>query len=433
MSLFYYIQNFTNSKVRSTFNSFLFISSISITVLFLIVIPTLAQVGAEQDIPSTRDEENSFQLSWNNGLQFESQNGQFKVKFGGRIQNDWAFFSQDDSLKSIFGGLNNGTEFRRVRFYNSGLLYEKVKYKLQLDFAGGEIVFKDVYIVLTKLPVIGNIKMGHFKEPFRLEVQASSNYIMFMERAPTVSFMPERSTGLTLHNHALKKRLTWAMGVFRNSDTFGNDKGKDNYNATGRLTGTPVYDEDDHRILHLGMAYSYRNPSVNSYIIQSKPEAHLAHDYVSTDTISNVNNIHLFSEEYAFVLGPLSIQGEYLLSFVNTPDKTYEFYTYYGMISYFLTGEHRNYLTSTGSFGPIKVKNNFNPQAKGWGALEIALRYSSINLNSNDINGGQLNDITVGLNWYLNPATRIMINYVLAQLNEVGNARIFQMRFQLAF
>jgi len=393
----------------------------------------LAQVGAEQNLPSTREDDNSFQLSWNNGLQFESQDEQFKSKFGGRIQNDWAFFSQDDSLKSKFGNLSNGTEFRRIRFYNSGLLYGNVKYKLELDFAGGGITFKDVYIALTKLPVIGNIKIGHFKDPFRLEVQTSSKYITFMERAPSTSFMPIRSTGFMLHDHVLKKRLTWAIGVFRNSDIFGNDKGRDNYNATGRLTGTPVYNEEDHRILHLGMAYSYRNPSTNSYLIKSKPEANLSYEYVSTDTIYNVDNIHLFGEEYAFVSGPLSIQGEYLLSFVNTPGKTYEFFAYYGMIGYFLTGEHRNYLASTGSFGPIKVKNNFNPQAKGWGAWEIALRYSSINLNSKDIKGGQLNDITVGLNWYLNPASRIMINYVLAQLNDVGNANIVQLRFQVNF
>ena len=419
--------------MRRTYNSFFLLNSISITVFFFIVTPALAQVVAEQNLTSTQEDDNSFPLTWNNGLQFESQNGQFKVKFGGRIQNDWAFFSQDDSLKSKFGNLNNGTEFRRIRLYNSGLLYGNVKYKLQLDFAGGGIAFKDVYIALTKLPVIGNVKMGHFKEPFRLEVQTSSNYIMFMERAPTTSFMPERSTGLMLHNHALKKRLTWAIGTFRNSDKFGNDKGRDNYNATGRLTGIPVYDEDDHRILHLGMAYSYRNPSANSYLVKSKPETHIANDYINTDTIYNANNIHLFSEEFAFVLGPLSIQGEYLLSFVNTPDKTYEFFAYYGMIGYFLTGEHRNYLTSTGSFGPIKVKNNFNSQAKGWGALEIALRYSSVNLNSKDVKGGQLNDITVGLNWYLNPATRIMINYILAQLNDVGSASIVQLRFQVNF
>ena len=418
--------------MRTLFNSFLFISSIFITVLCFIIIPSFAQVGAEENLQSTQEDENSFLMSWNNGLQFKSENGQFKSKFGGRVQNDWGFFFQDDSLKSEFGKLYNGTEFRRIRFYNSGLLYGNVKYKLQLDFAGGGIAFKDVYIALTKLPVIGNIKIGHFKEPFRIEVQTSSKYNMFMERASSTSFMPIRNTGIMLHNHVLKKRLTWAIGAFRNSDKFGNDKGRDNYNATGRLTGTPVYNEEDHRILHLGIAYSYRNPNTSS-LIKSKPEVHLANYYVNTDTIKNVKSIHVFGEEYVFILGPLSLQVEYLMSFISTPDNSYDFFAYYGMISYFLTGEHRNYLASNGSFGPITVKNNFNPQAKGWGALEVALRYSLINLNSTDVNGGRLDNITIGLNWHLNPTAKIMANYVLAQLNDVGDASIVQLRFQVNF
>ncbi len=75
---------------------------------------------------------------------------------------------------------------------------------------------------------------------------------------------------------------------------------------------------------------------------------------------------------------------------------------------------------------------------KGAGAWELALRVSAIDLNSKDnvqnaIDGGEMLDITAGLNWYINPATRVMFNYVLAQLKDVGNANIAQIRFQLDF
>jgi phosphate-selective porin len=52
-----------------------------------------------------------------------------------------------------------------------------------------------------------------------------------------------------------------------------------------------------------------------------------------------------------------------------------------------------------------------------------------------DINGGELDDVTVGLNWYLNPNTRVMLNYVYADASDLydGETHIFQTRFQIDF
>ncbi|RPJ81091.1 MAG: porin, partial [Acidobacteria bacterium] len=58
---------------------------------------------------------------------------------------------------------------------------------------------------------------------------------------------------------------------------------------------------------------------------------------------------------------------------------------------------------------------------------------SKIDLEDAPIQGGELKDWTAGLNWYLNPNTRIMWNYVRADLENRGTADIFQMRFQIDF
>ena len=131
---------------------------------------------------------------------------------------------------------------------------------------------------------------------------------------------------------------------------------------------------------------------------------------------------------------PIEWQADYFAACLLMPEKEVEnvFTGYYVIVGYFLTGEHRNYLTSSGFFGRVKPKKNFG-QDGGLGAFELALRYSAIDLDSKDILGGQLSDINVGLNWYLNPVTRFSINYVRANLIDVGNANIFQMRFQLDF
>ena len=47
--------------------------------------------------------------------------------------------------------------------------------------------------------------------------------------------------------------------------------------------------------------------------------------------------------------------------------------------------------------------------------------------------GGALDDVTGGVNWYLNPVTRITVNYVWAHLEGVGDSNVVEGRFQLAF
>jgi len=248
----------------------------------------------------------------------------------------------------------------------------------------------------------------------------------------------ERNTGFMLQNSLLNSRLAWQAGLFRNADKFGNDKkANEGFNITTRLSGLPIKNDEKKQLLHLGVSYSIRKPVTKEYIIKSKPESHLAKDYVNTETISDVDIVSHLGTEVALVIGPLSFQGEFVQSSISTKtDSTsfnYSFKGFYGQISYFITGEHRKYINYEAGFDRVNPKNNFGDGKGGIGALEVALRYSGLNLNDGAIDGGQLNDITLGLNWHLNPATRIMANYLIAQLNDVGNAYIFQMRFQIDF
>ena len=69
----------------------------------------------------------------------------------------------------------------------------------------------------------------------------------------------------------------------------------------------------------------------------------------------------------------------------------------------------------------------------GCGAWEVAARYSYIDLDRARIDGDRLDDVTFGLNWYLNPNMRVMFNYIYADSEDRGDANIFQMRFQVDF
>ena len=76
------------------------------------------------------------------------------------------------------------------------------------------------------------------------------------------------------------------------------------------------------------------------------------------------------------------------------------------------------------------------------GAWEVGLRYSYIDLNDEDIQGGEEKNFTVGLNWYLNRNIRFMFNYIFAHVEDSnagtqflrdGDTDIFQMRFEIDF
>ncbi|RMD99157.1 MAG: hypothetical protein D6816_15310 [Bacteroidetes bacterium] len=382
-------------------------------------------------LPTVLFSQNEFKPSWSHAYKLESADKNFKLKFGGRIHYDMAWMNQDDALANEFGDFTNGTELRRVRFYNSGTVYSNISYKLQLEFAGGEIGFKDVYIDFHKLPVLGNLRVGQMKEPYRLEVLVSSNDMTFIERTPYTSFAPERNAGILVHNQVLNGALGYQAGVFRNADGTGNDKNAgDAYNFTARVSTEFLKNEERNSMVHLAVGFSNRNNNANEYKVSGRPAVHLAPKYLSTGTLTNVDNVELVNLEGAYYAGPLSIQAEYLMAKVNGGTEL-NFSSYYGQVSYFLTGESRPWKGSYEGFGGIKPKKNFGEN--GGGAWEIGLRFSSTDLNDRIILGGKMTEWTAGVNWYLNPASRIQLNYVLADVDGLGKASAVVTRFHIAF
>ncbi len=350
-----------------------------------------------------------------------------QITYGGRIMYDMAIWGEEEFD-------NTGSEFRRVRLYSSGTMYSNVKYKLQLDFAGGKIAFKDVWMELNKLPIQGNIKIGHFKEPLRLEGLTSSKYITFMERGLPIAMTPERNTGAMYHT-IIGEKLSFQAGVFRKSNSFGNDKtANNNLNITSRATYLAMNDGD--KLLHLGIANSRRKSNDKTYSFSSRAENHLGNNLMDVNYKNQVQNVNIIAGEVAYVNGSLSLQGEALQTTINTEigqwntPITHEIMSYYGQVSYFLTGESRSYKSSLAGFGRVKPNNNYGEN--GWGALEVAARFSAINSQED----GSLEDITFGLNWYLNPNTRVMLNYVMGEMTkgtEVTVENAVMMRVQLDF
>jgi len=366
-----------------------------------------------------------WKVKWSNGHKVESADKAFKLKFGGRIQADYTFASTD----SVLGGGEDGFEFRRARLFFSGTIYERVEFKAQYDFVGGA-EFKDVWIALEQS--WGKVKFGHFKEPFSLEEQTSSKYLAFLERSlPVEAFSPGRNSGVGFSGSTDK--ASWGFGAFYDAGDFGESSDEDNFNVTGRVVFRPIYEDDGKQLFHVGLAATQKDLAAGgTFRFRSRPEAHLSGRFVNTGSFA-ADSALIYDLELAGVFDDFWFAGEYVVADVDAPafgDPSFD--GYYVQFGYYLTGEHRRYKSSSGAFDRQKPSENVGKDG-GRGAWEIAFRYSSLNLDDGPIFGGELTDWTLGLNWYLNPATRLMINWVHADVDNVGEGDFILFRWQVDF
>ncbi len=378
-----------------------------------------------------------FTAFWKDNLRLETADGQFKVRLGGRLQLDWAFVDDDDDIAEMFGDQEDGVEIRRSRLDFRGLVYGNIEWRTEYDFSGGDADFTNVYIGLLDVPVVGNIRVGYFEQPLALEKINSNSYLTFMERGSLNGVVTGMGHGIMFHNRELENRLSWSAGVFRSADSFGNAPDDDNWALTGRVTGLPWLQEDGRKLLHIGAGYSHQDPGDGTLGYGNRPESHLVDVMVSTGDM-RLNSVETVALEAALVYGPFSAQAEFAQSWVNElrdSDEDPEFHGFYVYCSYFLTGEYRPYDKGDGTFTRVRPKKNFllGEDEIGPGAWELAVRYSHLDLDDTPVDGGELGNFTAGVNWYLNPCTRVMFNYVFTDLEDVGDMNVFQMRFQVAF
>jgi phosphate-selective porin OprO/OprP len=274
------------------------------------------------------------------------------------------------------------------------------------------------------------------KEPFSLETLTSDRFTTFMERALPEAFAPDRNTGLLVERNFLGERIYFGAGAFANTnDTgFAFENGS-NYNTTARLTGLPIFADGGAQVLHVGLSYGHQFRGDGSLQYQQRPESHLAPRIVDTGSLAGVSGADLVGGELAGVFGPLNFQAEIMSSFLDrNPGLTNpSFWGAYGQASYFLTGETRNYNAETAVFSRTVPKHPFSISNGTWGAWEIAVRFSHIDLTNGNVRGGIANDITGGLNWYPYGNMRVLFNYVHSNLAGVGNASIVQSRVQVDF
>lgn len=382
---------------------------------------------------------------------------------------------QNSGRNDGIGPLDDGFFFRRVRFRSDGVGYGMFEYALEVNFEQLNVITYDHLWVGVMDDFWGSLRVGQHKVPQGLEMIGSDYHLTFLERSPmSDSIWTLFAPGVFYQNSFFNKNVVFQTMFHRVQpiQAFTSDFGNGNYAETTRLTWTPVYEDEGAKVVHVGGSYQWRTGDIGRTIqpggtgslygdtqdvirFRARPTLR---DGVGVGTVNliggNVNrwvdtgfllsdSASTIGPEFLLIHGPFSIQSEAGFSTLSNARSLYGgngvapgqalgnpmFWGHYTEVSYILTGEHRGYDRRLGMYDRIKVKNNaFYTRGEdgcrhwGWGAWQLAYRYSYLDLNDTNVNGGQLTMHEVGLNWYLNDNTKLQFMYMHASRNVIDPA-----------
>jgi len=280
----------------------------------------------------------------------------------------------------------------------------------------------------------GAFRFGYSKTPVAFEGVTSTKADSFLELSlPAQAIFEGRRTGI---DWAFERpHYILNAGYYWGQDLLGDNDGT---TLAGRVAWTPRKAEGD--VVHLGISASreHRDATTDGRGIEHAPSARVSTApeagltpvrLIDSGSLSQANRIERAGLEGLWIGGPWSVQGELLHETVSRyggkPD--FEADGYYVFGSWLLTGEARPY--ANGNVGNVK------PNGK-WGAVELLLRYSELDLNSAPVLGGKEHDWTLGANWYLTEHFKLQANYIRATSGKGNLAldpRIAELRVQVYF
>jgi phosphate-selective porin OprO/OprP len=296
----------------------------------------------------------------------------------------------------------------------------------------------DTFLRLQSTPLagrdIGAFRIGYSKTPVSFEAGTPTRATSFLELAlPSQALFEGRRTGIDWQ----LERPAWIanVGAYAGQDLHGDNDGT---TFAARLAWTPRKAAGD--VLHLGLSASQeerdattdgrgiRHPAVARF--GTPPETGLTPvRLVDTGVLADAGRIRRAGLEGLWIRGPWSVQGEWLAGDVARQGNAADFHAagWYVFGSWIATGESRPY--GGGNTGNVK------PQ-RPWGAWELLLRYSELDLDDGAVRGGREHDWTLGANWYLTQHFKLQGNLVRAT-SERGNLEvdphIVELRAQVQF
>jgi len=314
----------------------------------------------------------------------------FSIRFGLALLADYNAFWQDSDSITQVGRQHDQWDDRSTRFILSGSIgpeSHQMYYFASYAWNGFDAPqnkkatweFSDLIITAPVGP-LGALTFGKTKEPFVYEMVGDAAFLPSLERILN-PFFTSRNVGISLSNTAFKKRMTYTSGWFNDWWVHGKDFDSAGNHFASRVTGLISINEDGSRYLHVGASARYAGADLGVVRLRGKPENNVATNYVDTGNIP-ASNQKEFALEALWTRDAYSILTEYVRSQVNaTQVANPSFYGFYITGSWIITGEHRPYDRNVGFARRVIPRRRF-------GAVELAARYSRLDLNDKSVHGG---------------------------------------------
>jgi phosphate-selective porin OprO/OprP len=434
------------------------------------------------------------------GFSIESADGQSSIKLGGTIQYDYrSFYSGANDVRNRsdaragtldpitgFHNANDTWVARRLRPDIKGTLFGKYDFRFQEEFAGGSASVVDAYADARFSPAF-KVRVGKYKPFVGLERLEAGADLKFIERSyVSNNILPNRDQGISVYGDILGDKLNYAFGINNGVVDGGNASTASEFDSdkefTARLFTTPFKDDVSFLSgLGFGVAATYTDGIAEKNLNFTDTTAADGTRNGLPSYVSNAQNVFFryspaviadgtrirVTPQAYYYYGPFGLIAEYakvsqgvaLAGGGSTPAGGASATALNDATNRITPGTHKNlnndawqiaatYLLTgeDASFKGIKPKNEFDFEKGGWGAWELTLRYSQMNIDANafkNANGaGALNaqtsatnaallagpsatdsfadptlsaskarSWTAGVNWYLNTNAKIVLNY----------------------
>jgi phosphate-selective porin OprO/OprP len=381
-----------------------------------------------------------------------SGDGRFSLAIRTLAQYDTAYYMQSAraQLLSASNGpdLSSGGNFRRVYLGIQGVVFGDWAYNFNYDFGGSNGTetpghIQSVYTEYDGLKPFA-VRIGAFPPSASLEDNTSPADTPFLERNAPAD---------------VARNIAGGDGRDAISLIYGGDNFYGALSYTGdKIADTGVFDEQQAVVSRLSYMFSGGDDmkaviSGNGTYVFKAADAALGGNsarpitlsdppeltvdttgakLVSTGTL-NAESVGEWGVEAGLQWQSLYGQAGYFGYQVDQRGAapSFDFNGWYAEATFVLTGESRNYNTATASFTNPKPRIPFSLAGGGWGAWEVAARYSDLDLNDNagvigkalpadGIRGGDQRILSAALNWYPNPALKFSLQFQNVDIGRIG-------------
>jgi phosphate-selective porin OprO/OprP len=354
-----------------------------------------------------------------------SQRGHTALEMSGRVQ---LLLRSHSLTPSVITGHENEKQsifdIASARLQAEGAPLPKLEYKVSAEFAGS-VRLKDAYLNYLHQRDRMEIRFGQFLFQFGAENSQSSRYYEFVEKAPISSALTQsRDRGISVRGELMDDKFYYFAGICNGEGTSPPEQNS-SFDYLGRVSAQLLDPASSKwRFWLVSSATSGTRDNIDGDSVEIESGTGNEKVYFEAEFPEQKKfTVNRFSIDGKVLTGPWHATAEYEVGnygIENTASISGGFVT----VGYFFTGEQR-----TVRQGILKRQKVTNPvDAGGKGAWEVALRYSWFDVDplfftddglfagwtavdtSRFVNSG--NAWSVGLNWYPNSSSRVMLNWI---------------------